>query len=205
MTTPQDPNAPQPGYPPSYPPAGSGYPPPGPPGYPPQGPMGYAPPPPPPKRKTNWLRIAVLIAVVAVIGGGFWIFRDRLSGDVNDLAVGDCIDEPADTSSITDVQHQPCNSAHDGEVYLLVIDPSSGEYPGRDHFRDIAIAQCLPAVATYIGVADFNTRTDIDAGYFYPITESWSKGDREVTCYLYRIDGAKLTISVRGLGASPLP
>jgi hypothetical protein len=227
MTTPQDPSGAAPGsepgalanepgtpawpppgpagYQPPQPPGPSGYPPPGAPGYPPPGPLGYGPPPAAPPRKTNWLAIAILVGIVVVLGGGFWLFRDRLSGDVGELAVGDCIDEPAQTTSVTDVQHQPCNGPHDGEVFALLTDPGSGDYPGVDHFRTMAVAQCVPAAAAYLGITDFATRTDIDAGYFYPTSESWATGDRGVTCYMYRIDEQKLIVSLHGIGASPLP
>lgn len=202
MTTTPDPNAmPDPYQSPT--PAG---PPPGPMGYnqPPTGQMGYAPPPVAPKRKTNWLGIIVLVAIVAVIGIGFFLFRDRLSSNVNDLAVGDCFDEPTVTTSVTDVQHQPCNSAHDGEVFFLVTDSTSGAYPGVDHFRDLARTQCLPVATAYLGT-DFNARSDIDAGYFYPTSESWDGGDHGLTCYLYRVDEEPLNASVKNIGTAPLP
>ena len=192
MTTTPDPNAwPDPNQSPT--PAG-----------PPPGPMGYPPPPVPPKKKTNWLGIIVLLGIVAVLVIGFILFRDRLPNDVTSLAPGECFDEPDITTSVTDVQRQPCNVAHDAEVFFLVTDTTSGAYPGTDHFRELARTQCLPAATTYLG-ADFDTRADIDAGYFYPTSESWGGGDRGLTCYLYRVDDAKLTLSIKNIGSSPLP
>jgi hypothetical protein len=32
---------------------------------------------------------------------------------------------------------------------------------------------------------------------FYPTSTGWSGGDHEVTCYIYRLDDAKLTKSVK--------
>ena len=159
---------------------------------------------PPAKRGFNFVPIIALIVVVGVIAGAYFLFRDQLSGDVGDLRVGDCFDEPANDTSISDVQHRPCNQAHDAEVFLLVTDPAANgaSYPGADHFRQIARDQCLPASSTYIGV-DVNSRTDLDVGYFYPTSSSWSNKDRGVTCYLYNIDSQKLTTSLKASGARP--
>ncbi|MEP7158797.1 MAG: septum formation family protein, partial [Chloroflexota bacterium] len=162
----------------------------------------YAPPPAPPKKSR--LGIFVLIGIVAVGVVLFILFRDRLPNDVSSLAVGECFDEPSVTSSITEVQRQPCNEPHDDEVFFLVTDPASGAYPGVEHFRELARTQCLPAASAYLA-ADFDARPDIDAGYLYPTSESWDGGDRGVTCYLYRVDEAKLSISLRNIGTSPLP
>ena len=178
--------------------------PPGQPLYPPPGPPSY-PPPPPRRNRGPVVRLLVILAVIFVIGVGFFLFRDRLSGNANSLQVGDCIDTPSSSSSIRDVQHQPCNAAHDSEVFALVTDSGSGDYPGADHFHALATQQCIPAAAAYLDVAEVASRTDIDAGYFYPLIDSWSSGDHRVTCYLYRIDGQQLTVSLHGIGASPLP
>ena len=54
----------------------------------------------------------MLVVLIVLIVGGLAFFRDRISGDVTELQVGDCIDEPTSSaSSITDVQHQPCTDA----------------------------------------------------------------------------------------------
>jgi hypothetical protein len=193
------------------------YPPPGPQGYtpPPAGPQGYTPPPagpqgytpPPPARRSNrrgLVVLAVAVVVLVVIFGGYFLFRDQLTGNVNELQVGDCIDVPGVSTTVTDVQHHPCGEPHDAEIFALVTDPANGDYPGDDHFRGIATAQCVPAASTYLGT-DFNSRDELDAGFYYPTTDSWSHGDRGIICYLYRIDGGKLTVSVHGIGDSPLP
>lgn len=211
---PPSPAGPPGGYPPPGPPAQpgpgapAGYPPPGPPGYspPPPGPQGYVPPPPmPSSRRRNWVvGLVVVVVIIAVIGVGFFIFRDGLAGNVNDLKVGDCIDEPANTTSVSDVQHQPCNKPHDAEVFAVIIDTTSGDYPGDIHFSNLANSQCADAASTYLGI-DFNSRGDIGGGFFYPSTGSWAKGDRTVTCYLDRSDGQQLAGSLHNIGTAPLP
>ena len=164
-----------------------------------------------PNRPRSWgLAIGLIIGVLAVaIVVGLVVLGSFLAqlvpkNGVEDLAVGDCFDEPSVTNNVTNVPRLPCSSAHDGEVILVVTDPATGAYPGRNHFQELANERCLPAASSYLGT-DFDTRADIDAGYFYPAEESWNGGDRGLTCYLYRVDSAPLSASVRNIGTSPLP
>ena len=110
-------------------PPGGGYPnqpPPGPPSYTPAGPSAYAQPAPPARnRRSGLIALGVLVVLIVLIVGALYLFRDRISGDVNSLQVGDCIDEPSSTSSITDVQHQPCTEPHDGEVFAILTYPGA--------------------------------------------------------------------------------
>jgi hypothetical protein len=206
MTTTPDPNAlPDPNQSPTPagpPPGPVGYnPPPGPSGWTPAGPMGYAPPPPMPKKRP-WLAILILVGIVVFIGVVLYVVRNQTN--VNSLAIGDCFNEPSSSTSVTDVERQPCTGPHDDEVFFLVTDSTAGAYPGVDHFRELAGAQCLPAASAYLAT-DFNARPDIDAGYFYPTQDSWDGGDRGLTCYLYRVDTGQFNASVKNIGTAPLP
>jgi putative regulator of septum formation len=189
--------------PPGPPPDATPTPPPGPQGWTPPGPMGWAPPP-MPKKQGSRRGIIVLGIIVAVIVVLVIVFRDRLSGNVADLSVGDCFDQPASLDEVSDIQHQPCNGPHDSEVFLVFNDTATGLYPERQHFRDLANVQCTPAATAYLAT-DFMTRLDIDYGIFFPLSEGWSDGDREVTCYFSRVDEAKLNGTVKNIGTSPLP
>jgi len=223
MTMPDGPGGPPPsGYPgaatppgpePSYPPPGPrpSYPAPGPQsGYPPPGPPTYsqmAPVPPARSRRSGLVILGVLVIFVAIVGGALYVFRDRITGDVNSLQIGDCIDEPSGSDSISAVQHQPCDDPHDGEVILSITDPAanSAPYPGADYFRTLVRNQCLPAADTYLGGSlDFSPYS---VGFFYPTSSSWTDAnDRGVTCYLSRDDGSKITGSIRaGASASHSP
>jgi len=205
MITPQDPGSAPTGYEPGTPP----YPPPDPMGYPPPpGPTGYMPPPPPPPRSNRgtWIRAAILLVIVAVIVGGFILFRDRLSNDVTSLAPGECFDEPTAEETITDIQRQPCNEPHDAEVIAALTHPAdpSAAYPVVSGFDDYIRENCVPIFESYTG-RTFPTETELDLGYFRPTLAGWGEGDRGFSCYLSRSDGQKLTASLRGMGASPLP
>jgi hypothetical protein len=183
------------------------------PSYPPSGPPSYAPSAPPPAktsgRRTGLVILATLAVIIILVVGALWLFRDRISGDVNGLQVGDCIDQPSSSTAITDIQHQPCTEPHDGEVFALITHPAANDaaYPGKDAFRDLVVQECLPQVQVYTG----RTLDEIDAAgltyaWFYPTTSSWTDSDdRGITCYLARDDETKMTGSVRAGGASTNP
>ena len=188
-------------------------PPPGPMGYeaPPPGPMGYQPPPPMPptkSRRNGLIILGVLAIVVVAIVGYVALTRDSSTGGVDALQVGDCIDEPAEASTITEVQHQPCNTPHDGEVFAVLTNPAGPDepYPVVSGFEDYIQANCVPLWEAYTG-RTWATDTELDLGYLHPTLEGWTgdQHDRGFSCYLTRVDGQKLNASVKGIGASPLP
>ena len=106
------------------------------------------------------------------------------SGNASDLQVGDCFEVP-DGDSIGDVQHQPCNESHDGEVFLVGNYTGDGDtYPTSVQFDTWVGTECVDkAFPTYTGTAALD-REDLDIGYFYPLEENWGKGDRQMICYL---------------------
>ena len=197
----------EPGYPQTPPPPAPSYPPPGPGGYqsPPPGPASYAQPAPPPKptsgRRTGLVILATLGVLIVVIVGGLALFRDRITGDVGGLKVGDCIDRPSNKDSVTDVQHQPCTDPHDGEVFAVLTYPGAdgAAYPGDSAFDTYTTQQCDPALVTYTSrTADELAAAGMSYGYFYPTSDSWSQtGDRGVTCFIHKSDYSKMVGSVK--------
>lgn len=135
----------------------------------------------------------LLVGGIAVVG---LIFRDRLSANAGDLQVGDCFHVP-NGDSISDVQHAPCTEAHDGEVIVVHDYPAGSTYPTVDEFDLWVKQQCVDkAFAGYVG-APFDSRQDIDIGYFYPLEENWGSGDREMICYVSPVGGGTVTESFR--------
>jgi hypothetical protein len=210
-STGQDYSGGQPGYaapppPPAYPPPA--YPPPDQAQY--TGPTqpAYPPPPPPPDKRGQWLRLGVIIVIAVVVVGGFVLFRDRLSTSAGDLNVGDCMDDPAETTGITEVQRQPCNEPHDGEVFAVFSHTAApgAPYPPASEFGDLIDDECVPAMEAYTARSyDEVLAAGLDISALYPAASSWSDGNREVTCYLLKLDGSKMTGSVRAGGAAPSP
>ena len=116
------------------------------------------------------------------------------SGNVFELAVGDCFDDAGGTQ-ISEVPIVDCAEPHDNEVFR-VYDVADGDYPGDDALVQQAVATCLPALDDYVGDAD--VASQLDAFPITPTAGSWEDGDREVVCALYDADLAKLEGSMRG-------
>jgi hypothetical protein len=153
----------------------------------------------------------IVIAIAVAIGVGFVLFRDRLSNDVASLQPGECFDEPAaGDTAVTDVQRQPCNEAHDAEVFANVTHTAAAgaTYPIALEFGDLAQDECVPRLVTYSGLTIEQLQArGVIYGYFYPTRDGWGSGDRVVMCYIINENDSKLTGSLRnvGSGASATP
>ncbi len=144
--------------------------------------------------------ILLRIGIIGAIAGGAWIFRDYISGNAADLTVGDCFDAPSATSeTVEDVPHHPCTDAHTAEVFYVADYTASTTYPDVAGFDAFTAANCPPAFQAYTGMDFYGTgeAEEYDIGLFYPLEEGWDGGDKEVTCYIVRVDGAPMTASMK--------
>lgn len=132
--------------------------------------------------------IGVFLAVV------LFLTANNIGAD--DLAVGHCFDEPTGTE-VSTVTKTDCTKPHDAEVFSVVeYAGDSSTYPGTIGFDTFVSGTCIPAFQTYVGES-YDDSTTYDMGYFYPLRDGWDDGDRTLTCYIVRQDGAKLTQSVK--------
>ena len=141
----------------------------------------------------------IRILIIAVIAVGAFVLRDRLTGNAGDLAVGDCFDRPTTAGeTIEDVQHHPCTEAHTAELIFLGNHPAAKDAPPptEDELFSFVEASCLPAFNSYTGT-DLIAEALFDIGFIYPLDEDWNKGDREISCYAYRLDEATMTTSIK--------
>jgi len=140
------------------------------------------------------VRIAV-IAIIAVVG---LIFRDRLTGNATDLQAGDCFDEASEGLTVKDVQHHPCTEGHTAEVILVSKHPAAegAAMLTNTELETYVSSNCVAALFAYAGGQD-KVAKNIEVGVYYPLEEDWSKGERDMTCYAYTTDGAKLTSSIK--------
>jgi hypothetical protein len=173
--------------------------------------MGYQPPPPMAPKKSNRVALIIFAVLAVVVIGGIayaYFTRDSSKGSVTDLAVGDCVDRPTDPQAeIFEMQHQPCNTPHDGEVVALLTNPAGPDepYPVISGFEDYVVPACTPAFESFTG-RSWETDTELSMAWLQPTLTGWTQDhDRTFTCYVIRIDHAKLNGSVKGIGASPLP
>ena len=147
------------------------------------------------------MRFLLGIAVVVLIAGGAYAFRDRITGHVVDLKVGDCFDVPATAAdTVKDVQHHPCNESHTAEVFFVTDNPAAKgvAYPSTAALRAYLAKTCDKPLGLYVGAAKHDL---YDVGAIYPTAETWTKDDRTVTCYLSLPDQAPMTTSAKAKAA----
>jgi Septum formation len=128
------------------------------------------------------VRLVIRLVVIALVLGGGFIFRDRLTGGAGELKVGDCFDaKQADV--VKEVQHHPCTESHNAEVVLVSDYPAAKDapYPVGTVFDTWGDQTCAVAIMTYVGpAANLDT---LGYGILYPSKSSWDGGDRGMICY----------------------
>lgn len=87
--------------------------------------------------------------------------------------------------------------SHDNEV-IANQDLTGDQYPGAEQVDNRAVQICYDNFSDYVGIAYEDSIYDI--GWLYPTEETWAAGDREVICFGYRVDLAKITGSINGIG-----
>lgn len=122
--------------------------------------------------------------------------------DVMSLQVGDCFDDPEDLEEVVfDVAAVPCMGPHDNEVFAVqpLAAAFGDSYPGDDALSDYTYEVCSGTLFdSYVGTAYADSSLEVFT--FTPTQESWSEGDREFVCALFRLDFAKLTSTARESG-----
>ncbi|NBE53896.1 DUF4190 domain-containing protein [Streptomyces boluensis] len=148
---------------------------------------------------TAFLVLALSLGWTARFWGGFQDAAEesRENGSTFSLAAGECFDSPTGKleGETTDVDVVDCAQPHDGEAYgNFRLD--DGSYPGESRIAELAEDRCGTFAEGYFG--DLTAVPDNVYDYFfYPTSQSWSLGDRTVTCLVGDENGGKLTGSVR--------
>ncbi len=109
---------------------------------------------------------------------------------VLDLRVGDCLNDADAADSHGIVISTPvvsCAADHDSEVVASLPVAEKGAYPGDDTLEAESNAQCLGPFETFVGVKA--ALTTLDFTYYYPSSQSWGRGDRQILCLVYSPDG----------------
>lgn len=139
-----------------------------------------------------------IVLIIGAIGIGGFVFRDHLTGAAADLQVGDCFDQPTEAVDvITEVQHRPCSDPHDAEVIVVQDYPAASDtaYPSDAAMEGFHVAHCVPAFNSYTGRV-YDDEPELYVGLYQPTEDVWREGDHEITCFIYRYNGAKLTGSL---------
>jgi hypothetical protein len=114
------------------------------------------------------------------------------------LVKGDCFDMPGETfdEEVYDVDEVACSGEHDAEVFATVPLPGGG-FPGDDRVTETADETCFRLQDGY-AMDSWALTDEVDVYYLTPTSESWSLGDREITCVFgHADDKGTLTGSLR--------
>jgi hypothetical protein len=140
------------------------------------------PAPPPPKKSQLWLilGIAALAVVVIAIAVVLFVILVVREGTVTatQVKLGDCLSDIPDGSEVRTVKTIDCADPHAGEVFAVLQMPD-GDFPGQEALVEYA-NRCAPELASYSpeAVTDNAVRLFV----LFPTAETWSDGDRAVTC-----------------------
>ena len=138
------------------------------------------------------IRLTLTLAIVALALGA-----SACSGEVLSLEVGTCFDDPETFEEVSDVPEVDCAEPHDNEVIGL-HQLADGDFPGEEIVAIDADTACVATFEDYLGI-DY-LESIYDFGWLVPTADSWAGGDREVICFAYDAEFAKITGSVRNIG-----
>ncbi|MFJ9864552.1 DUF4190 domain-containing protein [Streptomyces sp. NPDC101165] len=147
------------------------------------------------------LGLAVWVLMLATGGASsFWegVKEGARHGASISLAKGECFDAPGGSlgGETYDVDKVPCSGEHDGEVFASFL-LKDGGYPGDDSVSGTADKRCYGLQDAY-AMDGWAVPDDVDVYYLTPTEDSWSAGDREVTCVFgSATEGGNLTGSLR--------
>ena len=114
--------------------------------------------------------------------------------DVFSIKVGDCLNDATASGTVTTAPIVPCSQPHDSEAYKSII-MADGDFPGEDAVKSQADQGCADAFPDFVGIAYEDSNLSIS--YYFPTSDSWSNGDREILCTIYD-DGVKTTGTLKG-------
>jgi hypothetical protein len=113
------------------------------------------------------------------------------------LELGQCFNDEVAPGEIQEVPIVPCAQPHDNEVYAVFDMAGDGAYPGDAVVQQAATDGCLAAFEPFVGL-DYQSSV-LDASFLSPTAEGWVElGDREIVCYVFRLDRERVTGSLRG-------
>ena len=114
--------------------------------------------------------------------------------DVFSIKVGDCLNDATASGAVTTAPIVPCSQPHDSEAYKSII-MADGDFPGDDAVTSQADEGCAAAFPDFVGISYDDSHLNIS--YYYPTSDSWTNGDREILCTVYD-DGVKTTGTLKG-------
>lgn len=111
------------------------------------------------------------------------------NADVFSIKVGDCLNDATASGTVTTAPIVPCSQPHDSEAFTSIT-MKDGDFPGTDAVKAQADQGCAGAFPGFVGIPYNDSKLDIS--YYFPTSDSWANGDREILCTVYD-DGVKTT------------
>lgn len=138
---------------------------------------------PPPQKKSRakwWLLggLAAVLLLVVAVGAIVWSVANSGNVTATEVKVGDCLSEIPTGDTVMRVKTIGCEQAHAGEVFAVLNMPD-GDFPGQPAVEAYS-QKCAPALAGYSPSS--LTDDTVQLYVLYPTAETWSSGDRAVTC-----------------------
>jgi hypothetical protein len=122
--------------------------------------------------------IAGVFALMAIAVIAFVVIIGKGTVTATDVKVGDCLKEIPGNTRVLTVDTVGCDQPHAGEVFAVLLMPE-GDFPGQPAIEAYQ-NKCEPELATYAPSAI--TDNSVQLYVLYPTAETWSQGDRAVTC-----------------------
>jgi hypothetical protein len=112
----------------------------------------------------------------------------RENGAAFSVDKGECFDTLGGSleGMAYDVETVSCEGEHDGEVFAN-FKMTGGSYPGDAAVTEAADDKCYTLQFAY-AMDSWAVPDDVDIYYFTPTRESWSLGDREISCLFGNTD-----------------
>ncbi|MEU9788920.1 DUF4190 domain-containing protein [Streptomyces phaeochromogenes] len=139
---------------------------------------------------------AAILALALATGGAaeFWDgFQEGAreaseNGATFSVDEGECFDTPGGSleGMAYDVDTVSCDEEHDGEVFAN-FRMASGSYPGDSAITEAADDKCYTLQYAY-AMDTWAIPENVDIYYFTPTRDSWSLGDREISCLFGNVD-----------------
>jgi hypothetical protein len=158
----------------------------------------------PAPQNRSWVGVVVLVAVLVVVGIGFFLFNQLGNrGDdglaeggqetsIFDVEVGDCYVNPP-SGEVEGLTLVDCVQTHDAEIFALIDHPAGPGDPfiGSAEMETFAQQACIgQAFTDYVGLPYEQSIYYVNT--IYPTEGTWVDGDREVVCSLVTGDGSPL-------------
>jgi hypothetical protein len=121
--------------------------------------------------------VLAFVLVLVVVAVALVLFRTG-NTTATDVKVGDCLSEIPSGDKVVRVKTVGCDQPHAGEVFAVLSMPD-GPFPGQAAVEAYH-EKCGPELARYSPAAMADNSVQLYV--LYPTADTWSDGDRAVTC-----------------------